>query len=272
MVKKLFKHEFLSYLRIFLPIQLVVLGMALLVRILGFFENDSTAYSILLVASIVVFAITLEGGILGTFIIGIRRFYKNLFTAEGYLSLTLPVTQTQHILVKAVTAVTMQIAASLIFVVALCVATYGDLLTELILAAQYLINQVLQYINNVHLVFFIIELLLLSIIMTFSGYLLVYACVALGQTAKKHRVLLAFGIYYAYYVICQILFSVGQAVFLILVETNYAWLDIVAEFVVENPYLCGHIGLLSLLVIELAMSVVYFYITKHVLRKKLDLE
>ena len=272
MVKKLFKHEFLSYLRLFLPIQLVVLGMALLVRILGFFENDSTVYSILLVASIVVFVITLEAGILGTFIIGIRRFFKNLFTAEGYLTLTLPVTQTQHILVKAVTAAAMQIAAFLILVIALCIATYGDLLTELILAAQYILDQALQYINTVHLVFFIVEFLLLSVIMTFAGYLLIYACIALGQTAKKHRVLLAFGIYYAYYVICQILASVGQIVFFVVTENNEAWLEQAADFVVKNPYLCGHTSLLALSVIEFGLCVVYFFITKYVLCKKLDLE
>ncbi len=272
MVKKLFKHEFLSYLRVFLPIQLVVLGMSVMVRILGLFENDSTVYFILLIASVIIFAITLEAGIIGTFIVAIRRFYKNLFTSEGYLSLTLPVSQTQHILVKAVTAAIMQFVSFLILILAFCIATSGELLTELFLAARYLFAQAFAYIDAVHLVFYLIEFLLLSIVATFAGFLLVYACIALGQTAKKHRVLLAFGIYYAHYVACQILFSVGQAVFLMSAETNKAWLDAAAEFVVENPYLCGHIGLLSLLVIELAMSVVYFFITKYVLCKKLDLE
>ena len=41
MVKKLLKHEFLAYLRVWIPMQIILMAAALFGRILQFFESDS---------------------------------------------------------------------------------------------------------------------------------------------------------------------------------------------------------------------------------------
>ena len=57
MVNKLFKHELNSYLRVVLPMHMVLIGVALLGRFVQLFDNDSTAYNIVFWSSVVVFCV-----------------------------------------------------------------------------------------------------------------------------------------------------------------------------------------------------------------------
>ena len=57
-------------------------------------------------------------------VLGVIRFYKNLFTKEGYLTFTLPVTSTQHILVKSTTAVLVQIVSIIAIMLSFYVFTF----------------------------------------------------------------------------------------------------------------------------------------------------
>ena len=65
MVRKLMKYEFAFYFKRLLPLGLLVLGTALLNRILQFFEADNTPYRIIFGSSVVLLVIAILAFLLG---------------------------------------------------------------------------------------------------------------------------------------------------------------------------------------------------------------
>ena len=61
-----------------------------------------------------------------TFIIGIVRFYKNLFTGEGYLSFTLPVTPGQQLFTKALVSFLFSVITIIVILVSSIIAMGTD--------------------------------------------------------------------------------------------------------------------------------------------------
>ena len=51
--------------------------------------------------------------------------------------------------------------------------------------------------------FYIIEVLLLILVAIICGYLLIYACISIGQLARKNKILAAVGVYFGYSVVLQ---------------------------------------------------------------------
>lgn len=270
MVKKLFKYEFKAMLRFMLPIECIVLGIGLITRIIQFFETDTTVFQIFNVSSIILLVVALLGGIVAAEIYSIVRYYKNLFTREGYLSFTLPVTFSQHILVKAVTSVVVGIMSFIVSLISFCIASSGEFLEELSLAAGYIIKRMYANINGFHLTLYIIEVLVLFVVLMFQSMLLFYACISIGQTAKKNRVLWAILTYYIYYVITQIVYTVITVI--ITIVGPKISLDPVFKFIEKHPYASGHIFFIAVTILICAFCLLYFYVSHTVMRKKLNLE
>ena len=140
MVKKLMKYDFSAFGKTILPMEIILLGIAVLTRFLQFFENDSKIYNILNVSSIVLLIVAMIVCIVMTVAICVVRFYKNLYTQEGYLTLSLPATHAQHIISKLVTSVFATFISLISVILAGLIATLGDLSHEIILAFNYLVK------------------------------------------------------------------------------------------------------------------------------------
>ncbi|MBO5909440.1 MAG: hypothetical protein J6Q67_06690 [Clostridia bacterium] len=269
MVKKLLKHELIAYSRVLLPMFAILLGVSLLTRFVAFFQNASTSYSIIEFSSWVALIVAMVVCLVMTEIFSVTRFYKNLFTHEGYLSFTLPVTPTQHIFTKLLVSLSFQIAAIIICAVSFSVATMGEVLFEVIKAGSYLIKEKMDLIGS-HIIFYGLELFLCIITAIGTSMLLFYTCIALGQTFKKNRVLAAFGIYFAYYFITQIIETVFMLFF-----TGFSYLlplDFIWEFLAEHPFASVHIIFCAILIFEIALGALYYFITSLVIKKRLNLE
>ena len=133
MVKKLIKHEIDYYFRtliIFLP---MILVFGIVTAIVGLFEGkeiiDSIIYIIVVSSSMVMLYVSSIVCLVLTGILSVTRFYKNLFTQEGYLTLSLPITYKQHILVKLLVAIICEILTAVVVVVAWLIASisYPDI-------------------------------------------------------------------------------------------------------------------------------------------------
>ena len=273
MVKKLFKHEFISYARIMGIVYLILFTVAAAGRIIQFFESDSTAYSIVFTITCITYVISAFAAMVFAFVLGIVRFYKNLFTAEGYLTLTLPVTPTQHILVKAVTAVSMQLISYLMIGLSFCIITAGDMLSEIWKAGIYLLQKLYEYTG---IQGFVIggEFAILFIMGLFSGMMLYYTFISIGQLARKNRILAAVGAYFAFYILSQIVSTVLMVMLSILSATGAfdafgTWLVNALE---QYPYRVIHCTLwISILLVAIGI-LVEFLITRRIITKKLNLE
>lgn len=266
MVKKLYKHEIEAYLRVWAPTQLVFLGIALLARLVQLFESDTTVYDIVNGSSIFAFVLALLVSFGLTFVFSIVRFYKNLFTGEGYLTFTLPVTPTQHILVKLFTAVAFQVATVLVALLATSVITAGDVFAEVMKAIAYLWKLFYGELGA-HLPFYAAEGVVLLIVAVFNSLLLFYGCLAVGQLTNKNRVLLAVGVYFGYYFATQIFGTV-----ILVIGTNTELFSVIEDFFLYHVEEAIHWALCGGTVWYAALGVAYAFIIRHILTHKLNLE
>ncbi len=272
MVKKLFKHEFAAYFRLMLPVEVAVLGIGIITRIIMLFENDSIIFKISGVSVWILMVLATFAGSLAMLIFAVMRYYKNLFSYEGYLSFTLPVTPAQHIIVKSVTAVVLDFIATIIAVISLCIAASGNLLTESVKAGVYLVQKLFETFNNTHLVFYIVEIALVLILGSFEKLFLYYACISIGQTAKKHRVLMAVVAYFVYDMIVWVLTTIFQIIFTVTTIAAPEFCEKVAVFITNHAYASVHTALSGIIIFEILFIALCFVISHTIIRKKLNLE
>lgn len=273
MVKKLFKYEFTSYLKVLIPFNIVMLSVALFARIIQFFDMDvpvySTIYEIVLGLSTFTYFASTVACFAAVFILAIIRFHKNLYSAEGYLSFTLPVTASQHIFVKAATALALGAITLVSIVVSFAVFSAGEFGVELLKAANY----ILKYANKelgANLWFYILEVIVLSVVSLTTSLLFYYTCISLGQLFKKNRVLGAVGVYFIFYAASQVISGIIMFSYSIIVPT----LDMqkVGEFIDKHLIAIIHFVLVAAIVICAAVGVGYFFVNRYIMTKKLNLE
>lgn len=268
MVKKLIKFEFIAWFRTMLPMLLILLGISGLTRIVQLFEAETATYSIVNTSSIVALCISILVCSVMCVAVGVTRFYKNLFTSEGYLTLSLPVSYAGQIFAKLITAVAFTAITAVGIIVSINVATFGDVSHELCKAFGYLVKKYFGYLG-VNGAFYVLEVIIMVIAIEAKSFLLLYACISIGQLAKKNRVLAAFGTFFAYYFICQIL----GTVFIIVSETVgtglWDWID---AFFGKHYYAAMHLLFCGIILFEIIMGAVYYLISYTVMRKKLNIE
>ncbi|MDD6264692.1 MAG: hypothetical protein PUB34_00055 [Clostridia bacterium] len=269
MVKKLMKYDFSAFGKTILPMEIILLGIAVLTRFLQFFENDSKIYNILNVSSIVLLIVAMIVCIVMTVAICVVRFYKNLYTQEGYLTLSLPATHAQHIISKLVTSVFATFISLISVILAGLIATLGDLSHEIILAFNYLVKLFFNMFK-IHGAFFVLEAVIAAVVVIATDYLLLFACITIGQTAKKNRILASFGAFFAYYVITQI---IGTVIIVIFNEFyDFIPFDAISRWIENHQYTFAHSFAAFFIVFNAALGLLYFAITKHIMKKKLNLE
>ena len=269
MVKKLFKHEIISYLRTLMPVNIILLAVAIMGRIIQFFENNSLVYGLIFGSTVFALGVAIVACMFMTFIIAIVRFYKNLFTAEGYLSFTLPVTPAQHIWVKLATAILFQIIAVFTIVLSFMIFVSGEFLVELFKAFGYLLSLGWTY-GKGHMILFMIEIALCLLVGTAYEYLLWYACISIGQRSRKNRIFMAILTYFGYYMITQVISTVITVFIAILgdlgiFESLGAWIE-------GHPMAFMHTSFCLSIVITALIALLWFFISRNTMKNRLNLE
>lgn len=269
MVRKLYKHEFRAWLRVMPIIYTVMLTVAVMHRLLQVFEADSVFYYIPLVSAFIAYFIVLYAGIFSPVVFGVVRFYRNMFTSEGYLTMTLPVTAAQHLWVKVSTAVCFYTLTLLVGVITGLILTAGDMFTELCKAAAYLMEDIPGDVMC-HLIIMAVEMLIAFLVAAFSSFLLYYACLCIGQLFRKMRILAAIGAYFCYYLIAQAIGTVFSILFSMLAVTGL--IEKLAEFMDKLGDASVHLVILAGILISGVLALVYFLVCHYILQKKLNLE
>lgn len=267
MVRKLIKYDFASYRRLLLPVQLILLGIAALNRIVQLFEDSSTVYQIVYTSSMVLYVISIIVALVLTMVVGIVRFYQGMYSGEGYLSHTLPVTSTQHIFSKLIVSVLFYLGTFLAIFLSFMIVTFGELNIEIFKAAGFLFGRMMTYTHG-HVILYVIEVVLMVLTGIIGGMLCFYFCISIGQLAQKRKILLAFGVYFGLYVIGQIL---GTILIIIVSVLDPETVAAIADWVRFHSTAFFHIVFCSGIVLELIMATIYFLITKFIMSKKLNL-
>lgn len=207
------------------------------------------------------------------------RFYKNLFTAEGYLMFTLPVTPVQLLNSKLITAyswICLNLLLTLGSISALAfTGGYYSAKTNGIDEAFFSIsiNGVSNEVTSFQEIFgySASELLLLCIIVClvncFFSLTMGYISICLGQLIEKYKLICSIAFYVVFLIITQVLSSV------ILIISNFKYISVDA---VTDPLALSRNIYGSLLpitgIISLILGILFYIIIIFIIRRKVNLE
>lgn len=149
-----------------------------------------------------IFGFLIAGSLLATLLIIIRRFNQNIFGREGYLTMTLPVSEHQLILSKLLASFICMIFNAFILVIATLILVIPQITVAEFLNFLRDLGQLV--LKNLDLTGFGIIYLLLS---TVSGILMIYLSISIGQLFANRRGLKAFIAYAVISVLIAIFFS-----------------------------------------------------------------
>ena len=199
-----------------------------------------------------------------------ERFYKGLLGDEGYLMFTLPASTAEHIASKAIVALILEIISGL-------VAALTAFLVALVYDPSTLfefLGQIPKWLAEIDFPrgtgWLVAETVILILVGTVVSNLQIYQAIALGHLAKKHRggmALLAYvGINIALSILGVSLGSTGIERFF---ERFSFYFDGSGFHGAVNA---GAGGLGVMLLWQLILGAVFFFGTKLILDKKLNLE
>ena len=268
MVKTLFKHEFNYYFNSFIVFSPFLLLVALFVRFLLLFNPTNTIIKTTLIFSEITLYVGCFVVLFLAFILSLVRFYKNMFSQEGYLTLTLPVTNFQHLFVKVVTSFINIVLSILIVCLSLFIATtdfdaFFNTISEFFSLITANGNT---FVNILSIILFFIVLIVYLVYLI----MLYYCCITVGQMSNKNRIVMAVLTYFGYYLITQFVgiifvlafaFGLGDLTF-----------KLFSPFFLANPEFLMLFIFLFCIIIYGAQIVLFYYIIMKILNKKLNLE
>lgn len=293
MLRKLCKYEFRSISRTLIPIYIAVIAVSIIAAIsiginIDYGEYDGSknlfvtvtmgespfAYQLqqifTVVMSLTYFAVMVALFVL-TVVVILQRFYKGLLCDEGYLMFTLPVKPWQLITSKGITAFVMSILSGIVSCISIFIMLLGSTKYPLQMLAEFFSFRnwsilFTQLNNDVPMWgLYLFEFIILVIVGSLSSLYQIYASMAIGHLAKKHRIMMSV---VAYIVISMILSFIGGffGVFSIFAIENMAYTSANAGEVFLNSFLIFSI------IISIIQLAAFFVITERILSKKLNLE
>lgn len=284
MFGKLLKYDFRAIGRVWWIIAVSVVGISfvgsLAFRFLfEFAETEETAglFVVFAILSLMVCAVALAASVFVTLILVYLRFYKNLFTDEGYLTFTLPVTRSDLLRSKTVNAVIWTVlhtlllgVCALIFLLIAPPAEEGEGLLSF--AAFEALGTGLAEIwaeCGAWAVLYGVEILLIALCSVLYSVSLVHFCITVGSViAKKMKLLAAIGIYYAVNMVTSFFSQLIPYAFAFLLE---GFSEVFG--VAEGARYYGAIGLMLMIACMLVAAVagVFYFTTRGMLERKLNL-
>ena len=165
---------------------------------------------------------------ISTLILIIRRFKGSVYDRQGYLTLTLPVSEHQIILSKLLGAFIWSLASSLVFILSIYIIL-------VLTGANFLDIFSLEYLFKFYMNSFWLSVIS-YILSTISGILCIYLAISIGQLFNEYRTALAV---LAYIVIQTIL---GFVSLNLRIDFDYNWMisfEIVKDLILSVAFYLG---------------------------------
>ena len=272
MLSRLLKHEFIATWRVPVALDavLIVLGIIAHFTIRSIpYMKDSIALSILLVSLIGIYYIGLIAANVITLVYLVMRYYRNLYSQEGYLTFTLPVTTQQIINAKVISGYLWELLDVICTFASLFIAGTG-----LVKAVDAGAAELQEFTGELISVFglqsprFIITAILTLLLSPLFAIMSIYVSVTVGQLWQKHKILGAVFCYIGIYILNQILaqISLFTSGFYNLMNMEYSE-DFDATF--------GSIysGMLtSSLLMQAVLAVIFYICCVLITKKKINLD
>lgn len=276
MVNKLFKHEMSALARMLIPVNLVCLALSLMFRLTYFIQDkfiDNSVFGTLSSLLLTFFILSVLAVFFVSYAMIIVRFYKHLLSSEGYLSMTLPVKPSSHIITKTVCGMIFMIISAIVVIGSAMIAASSSnvfpyIMSDLWKGVKMLANDAGPSIVTQ----IIIEIVLIMFFSLVNSILMPYAAMALGQCARKRKV----GMSIAWYFIISFVLNIIRNV------VTLVTMSFIGSFNIEDAgttYIGdiirvsgGHIMLIENILFTAVTAIVFYIITHYVLKNKLNLE
>lgn len=271
MVKKLFKYEINYYLRTLLLIFPITVMLGIGTLVLSPLRNLDSPLASLYYLSMGPLFLGIAVSVIAPIAINVIRFYKNMYSNEGYLTFSLPVSNHAHLLTKILTGAIFEVLGIIIAIITVLIA-FASIKEFWIGIANFFteIYDAIVSINGVHIIFYLLEIIILIVISLVSSPLIYYTCVSLGQLGKKNRIVLAVLIYYGFTIAVQIISSFGMVILSILGMNGF--FDPLSNFIDLHPYASIHIGLILSIIFSAGVSCLLYFANYKLMTNKLNLE
>ena len=274
MLGKLLKHEWKSVWKIPAILLGVLLGVSVFAGSTFFvpvWNSELNGLGILAMLVWMMYYFAIIGVSMGVTLYLAIHFYKTMFTDEGYLTHTLPVTSHELLLSKILPMMAWQLLATVAILIS--VAIFGSMAILALNSDGLTFREVYRQIfavlaeegffGDMSLIGFITSLLLMLLAGVINGAMMIVGSVSIGQMVGKHKVLGSIGAYFAISMVVQILSCV---VFVPVVVFNVSNDMPKSVFDVLTPCYFG----MSVLVI--LVSVGLYFLSEYLIRRKLNLD
>lgn len=272
MLGKLLKYEIKSTARIFLPLYVSLVLLAVISNIFFKINNNELFMNIISVISTSAYVFIIIAIFVLTLLVMIQRFYKNLLGDEGYLMFTLPVKTGEHIVSKLLTSMMWVITSTIVTIVSVIIISYNK---NTFASLQNAFSQMFSEINRVFGIngyAYLIEFFIFLLMVLATNILMIYASIAVGQLVSKHKVLGAFGAYLGFYMLSQIIISIiFVSYYSIRSSGNLNSFEIIINNIAQSNTI-PHFVFVGIMLLNLFFAGAYYIITNLILSKKLNLE
>lgn len=269
MLKKLFRYEWKSISQLLFVMHGMLLVFAVITRIFyvcaGGFENGSAALNTTADVMIVLLTILLFMAIGGiaffTYVYIAYRFYKSVFTDQGYLTNTLPVTPVQIVLSKGIAGILWVAIDTLVLIIAMMIL-YLNVSDLPDLASSFL--EFFRNLGSQHAFFW---LTMLAIVLSpFVMVLQMYFSVAVGNLFSGHKVLGAIGTFFGIFLIQQI----GEIILVIATGWRIASKPDIRD--ASDIFSAMNLTIIISLIFTAACIAAFWFGTQHIMTRKLNLQ
>lgn len=262
MLGKLIQHEWKAVAKILAIMHVALLLMAVIGKIMLNIEVLKDVWQMwttllcLYVLSVIAIGV-------GTHIYLAVRFYKNMYTDEGYLSFTLPVKPWEHIFSKTLVASIWILIDGLVIVGSIIILVmYKGMGTEFLQGWNEFIADLAA--GGMLGVWKVIEGVITAVLSLISIPLTYYFSISIGQLFNSHKMLASVVAYFITINVLQVIATVISAGFMIGITE-------VAVEEIEATSMYG--GILTIGMVEqLVVAVGFWLIVNFIMNKKLNLE
>jgi len=273
MLGKLLKHEWRGLWKI----PLLLLGILLMGTLaLGFsfalpiWDEDWFGFGFSLVATFLVYYALAIGVPLGINIYLTVRYYKSMFTDEGYLTHTLPATTHQLLLSKSIVMGAWNVISTLalggsVFII-LSMLYVFQIQKEVSLAEIFeefgrLFRMMIED-GGFHLGDFTISFIIMTLAGLLCNIMKLIGAISLGQLWRKHRILGAIGAYFGFNIVIGIVELIITIPYTVFAGTGYmgGLYDFDSRLYLINAVLSAAVG------------IGLYFMSEYLTRKQLELE
>lgn len=232
--------------------------------------------SLMMIMSVMLYIVTFTGVTYGMLIYQGVRFYKTMYSEEGYLTHTLPVTPKQLLLSKTFVAGLwyLFVGLGIIMSIGILIGTLlGSLLDARVMRElSQILREMERYMESnqsylFSLIHGIIYMIAAVIITPFSTMMILFGCLTVGQLSKKYKAFMGILVYIGVSFANSIVSSIVKYLFAYLSDIAYK-----ANNWAMSSFLMTFGSYDMILLISLGLAVGFYFISRFILDKKLNLE